>query len=303
MTTWLTAAIFALALSACSSGGSSGGESGDGDDASSFSLRITDAPFNDAVSVNVKFIAVHLKRASGDTVHHNLASPMSIDLSSLQGTTTAELVADWSVPPGDYQEIRLLVDDSNPMNNTIEFNGGLVFPLMIPSGGTSGLKLKGNFTLSMGRETTLIADIDLLQSIVMAGKSGKYILKPVVRLVDSSGSNHLRGTLDPALLAAPSCSDMDPTSHNAIYVYEGFTSDIEDIDQSGNAEDQPLTTASVELDPVSGDFVYEVGFLPAGKYTIAFTCNANLEDLDDDDDLSFFNVQNVEVLINDVLFL
>ena len=296
-------ASLALALAACSSGGSSGGDSGDDVDGSSFSLRLTDAPFNDAVGVNIMFTEVHLRPAAGNWVRHVLPAPQSIDLSSLQGMKTAELVVDLAVPAGEYREIRLLVDDGDPMNNTIELSGGLVFPLKIPSGSSSGIKIKGDFTLSAGRATTLIADIDLLQSIVMAGGSGNYLLKPVVRLVDSAGSNHVRGTIDPALLVAPSCSDADPLTHNAVYLYPGDADDIEDIDQSENDGDQPLTTAKVRLEPASGDFVYEIGFMPAGTYTIAFTCNAHLENLDEDDDLSFFGVRKVKVLANNVLFL
>jgi hypothetical protein len=72
--------------------------------------------------------------------------------------------------------------------------------LKIPSGGTSGLKIKGDFTVSNTRPTTLILDVDLRQSIKMAGPN--YIMTPVLRLVSADNFGHVRGEIDPALLTA-----------------------------------------------------------------------------------------------------
>ncbi len=302
----IAAALLALGLAGCG-GGSGGGSSGDGAEMGEFSLRLTDAPFNEAAVVKVTFKAVHLQPADDDDdwVRHVLPEPLSVDLMTLQGMAAAELVVDLPVPTGDYKEIRLLVDDSDPANNQIELNfvGGGPFPLDIPSGSSSGLKIEGDFTVGAERPTTLTADIDLLQSLVLVGP-GDYRLHPVIRLVENSGAGHLRGKTDVSKLdgSTTSCSDGDPTTHNAVYVYAGHDADVEDIDQSDKDDDQPLTTAMIKLDK-SGGYVYEVGFLPPGDYTLAFTCKADLENLDSDDDLSFFDIRDVTILVSNVLFL
>lgn len=305
LTTLLGAALLALGLAGCGSGGSSGGS--DGDEMGSLTLRLTDAPFNQAARVTVTFAAVHLKPADGgDWIRHVLPATQSIDLLTLQGMATADLVVDLAVPAGDYDEIRLLVDDSVPANNEIQMSSGSTHSLTIPSGSSSGLKIKGRFTVSAARPVTLVADIDLLQSVVMVTGPGDYHLRPVIRLIDNRSAGHLRGMVDVAKLdgTTTSCSDGDPSTHNAVYVYAGHDAVVEDIDLTNKDGDAPSTTTTIKLDPGSGNYYYEVAFLPAGDYTLAFTCKAEVEDLnDDDDDLSFFDIRNVTVLVSNVLFL
>ena len=51
-------------------------------------------------------------------------------------------------------------------------------------------------------------------------------------------------------------------------------------------------------------YLYEAGFLPDGDYTVAFTCNANLEDPETDgDNLRFFGSRNATVKVNNIVFL
>jgi hypothetical protein len=52
----------------------------------------------------------------------------------------------------------------------------------------------------------------------------------------------------------------------------------------GDADNDPFTTATVTQDG-AGAYTYEVNFLSVGKYTAAFTCQANddVSDMDDDD--------------------
>lgn len=297
----IAAILLVVGLAGCGGGG--GDSAGDG--MGEFSLRLTDAPITTAGSVWVTFSEVHLKPADGgDWVRHVLPMPKPVDLMTLQGMATADLAVNVRVPAGEYEEIRLLVDDSLPSKNEIVTSTG-TYSLTIPGGSSSGLKIKGNFTVGVERAATLVADIDLLQSLVMVAP-GDYQLRPVVRLVENASAGHLRGTVDASRLddSTTSCSDGDPGSYNAVYVYSGHDAQVEDIDQSAmDADDQPLTTTKIWLDPASGEYVYEVAYLPAGDYTLAFTCKADLEDLNVDDDLSFFDVRDVTVLVSDVLFL
>lgn len=51
-----------------------------------------------------------------------------------------------SVEPGTYKELRLVLID----NSTIQVDGQ-VFPIKVPSGSQSGLKLKGPFVIPAGK--------------------------------------------------------------------------------------------------------------------------------------------------------
>ncbi|HEV8079174.1 MAG TPA: DUF4382 domain-containing protein [Chitinophagaceae bacterium] len=84
------------------------------------------------------------------------------------------LLATGTVPTGMVKEIRLILGS----NNTVVV-GGVSYPLTIPSGSESGLKIKVNKELSATLET-LIVDFDAALSINL--ESGSYKLRPVLRI-------------------------------------------------------------------------------------------------------------------------
>ncbi|UCH40588.1 MAG: DUF4382 domain-containing protein [Gammaproteobacteria bacterium] len=293
----LTAALAACGTDSGSSGGSSGTSDGDG---SGFSLRLTDAPFDDAARVDITFTEVRLKKVSGGwvTIPVNAAN-QKINLAALQGTKSEALLSGEDVDADDYEELRLIVSTA-AMANTIELSSGGVVELKIP-GGSSGLKINGNFSISDMRPTSMVVDIDLRQSIIKAGPN--YIMRPVLRLIDGDNFGHVRGKVDSALLTAPSCSDAQVDTFNAVYVYVGHNVSPDDINQRSNLNVDPITTTNITYDTTTSEYMYEAAFLPLGDYTIAFTCNSDLDDLDADDNLQFFNIQNVTVQVNDTMFL
>ena len=291
----LAASVTACGTDSSSSGGSSG--SGEG-----FSLRLTDAVFQDAARVDITFREVRLRKASGGwiTIPTGKLSATVVNVAELQGTKTAELLTNVDVPPGEYTELRLIVDDAS-FSNTIELTAGGVHELMIPSGSTSGLKVKGTFNVSATIPTVVIVDLDLNQSIKMAGPN--YILSPVLRLINGNNFGHARGMVEASLLTLSSCSDGLADTFNAVYVFAGHGVTPDDINQSDDTDVDPVTTSKISWDATGSDFKYEAAFLPAGKYTIAFTCNADQDNLDGDDDLKFFGTQNITIKVNDTVFL
>jgi len=176
-----------------------------------------------------------------------------------------------------------------------------VFDLKIPSGGSSGLKIKGDFTVSSTRPTSLVVDVDLRQSIVVAGSN--FLMKPVLRLIKGDNFGHIRGLVNPTSLTAASCSDAQADTFNAIYVYAGHNVIPDDINQLSSANIGPVTTSKILWDTSMSKYMYEAAFLPAGDYTIAFTCNSDLDDLEADDNLKFFGIRNVTVQVNNTTFL
>lgn len=302
----MTALLLCGSLVACGTDSSSSNQTGNAvvsGNGPTFTLRVTDAPIDDAISVVLSFTEVRLRNTNGNWTTHTFNTPRSIDMLQLQGTKTADLLVDKPVEVGNYDEIRLLVDAA-PMANYVLDPGGMV-ELKIPSGSSSGLKIKGNFSVLDNRPASLVMDLDLRQSIKMAGNSGKYILKPVLRLVSDKDAGHIRGTVDPVSLGLmPACSDKDPNTYNAAYVYAGHNVTPDDIDQGSPQSLAPFATTSITYDNALMGYLYEAAFLPAGKYTLAFTCNADAEDLDKgNDDLKFFGIQNVTVMASNTLFL
>jgi hypothetical protein len=281
----------------------SGGTAPDPVDLARISLRLTDAPVEDIAKVVITLLSIEL---NSNTLEKSLSitfdTAKTVDLLSLQGLHTETLLSSLEIPAGDYHEIRLIIDDS-PLSTYIELSDGSIHDLKVPSGSESGLKIDGLWSIDADQTAAYTIDFDLLKSVVKAGASGKYLLKPVLRIVDDATTGHIRGTVDPALLSAASCSDSDPETHSVAYVYSGANVTPADVDLSIDSDVDPITTANIVMDSTTGDFIFEAAFLEAGDYTVAFTCNADLEDPESSEDLLFFGTQNATVLVNNILFL
>lgn len=95
------------------------------------------------------------------------------------------------VPAGEISQIRLLLGDDNYI-----MDGEQRIDLTTPSAQQSGLKLKIDKPLEAGISYDLVIDFDASKSIVKAGNSGNYILKPVLRVI-AEVSATIEGTVLP----------------------------------------------------------------------------------------------------------
>ena len=279
-----------------------GYDSSPGATKSSFTLRLTDAPVDDAAAVEMQFIEVRLRKNDGTWINFPFDQPKTIDLLKPQGILTSDLLVDIPLGVGHYDEIRLLVDDA-PMANHVELLDGSFAELDIPGGSTAGLKIKGDFIIGdfiifKAQPTSLVIDFDLRQSVKRNGNSGRYNFNPKLRLADEANAGHLLGIVAPELLSSTACSDNNVDTFNAVYVYEGHDVIPDDIDQSSSTGVDPITTTVIKYDRNKLIYKYEAAFLPEGDYTTAITCNSNLDDLDaGNDDLKFFSIRNVSVTV------
>ena len=271
-------------------------------DRPAFSLRLTDAPVDGVVAVVVRFTEVRIRNTDKEWTSYRFDSPVSIDLLQLQGSKTADLLVNMPLDNGEYDEIRLFVDEA-PMATYVDLGTAGVKQMEIKNGSKKGIKVSGNFSVSDSRKVSFVLDFDLRKSVKL--KKGEYELKPKLRLVEQFSAGHIRGTVDPAkLTAAAGCSDDDVDTFNAVYVFSGHGAKVRDIDLSKKKPKGPLSTTLIKYDASTGTYMYEAAFLPAGDYTVAYTCNADVEDLDKGkDDLRFFGVRNATVVLNNISFL
>lgn len=288
----LASAIAALA--ACGGGGgSSTGSSGTGDDTGSLSLSVTDAAVDSANKVVVEFSGVAIQPADGETIEFEFDEPKSIDLLTLQGSASESLLTDEEVPAGNYAWIRLDVNAEidGVTDSFLELSDGNMVELRVPSGSQTGLKLVSGFTVTAGGNLDFTIDFDLRKSVVMppADVIGGALLKPALRLVDNTSAGTITGSVDGELITEQ-CED-PATDTGAVYVFAGADATVTDV--SGNDETDPITTALVSGD--SGTFTYEAGFLSEGDYTLAYTCNAAIDDPEAEDSLTFVGTTNASV--------
>ncbi|MEO6538954.1 MAG: DUF4382 domain-containing protein [Ferruginibacter sp.] len=142
---------------------------------STVNIRMTDAPASfDKVNIDIREVRVNLTgdSASGWTTLNTKAG--IYDLLTLQNGKDT-LLATGQVTTGKLKQVRFVL---GPNNDVIV--GGVSFPLTIPSGSESGLKINVDKNLNATLET-LIIDFDAAASIRLE-VDGSYKLRPVLQV-------------------------------------------------------------------------------------------------------------------------
>jgi hypothetical protein len=159
-------AITALLITACSKNESS---------TTTLKVRLTDAPVNaDEVNVDIQQVRV---KFSEDSVNGWVDLSTQAGIYNLLGLQNGvdTLIAPGTLPVNVVKEIRFVLGT----NNSIKVLG-VNYPLTIPSGAESGLKIKVNKQLNASLDSLLI-DFDAALSIHQTG-TGVYQLKPVLKI-------------------------------------------------------------------------------------------------------------------------
>jgi len=180
-----------------------------GDNTGRLSLSLTDKPSHQytEVWVTIKDIYVHMESDPEDSWTKILDVNRTINLRTLADGVREELgIVD--LAPGHYTQMRLMIGSVNridpalPANYVLDVKEGPV-ELKIPSGVQSGVKLVQGFDINESSTTRLIFDFDIAASIVAAGNSGKYILRPTIHQIDDSQTRtNIMGTVKDAADAA-----------------------------------------------------------------------------------------------------
>lgn len=143
------------------------------DQTTTLRVRLTDAPTAlEEVNVDLKEVTVKLASDTSKWVSMQTV-PGIYNLLALQNGVDT-LISEATLPQGRVKEIRLVLG----ANNTIK-QSGQTYPLTIPSGSESGLKLKIDKKLDAALDS-LVIDFDAALSIKQ--EADGYKLRPVLKV-------------------------------------------------------------------------------------------------------------------------
>jgi hypothetical protein len=184
-TVFIGIAIFSLAFIQSCSNDKTG-------DTASVKLILVDAP-GDYLEVNVEIIDIQYNSSDSEEGWMSFTPesgyPINVDLTELIAGNSL-LLTDQIIPSGMLKQIRLVLSDNNTLR--IEGEDGLI-PLDTPSAQQSGLKLNLDTELDGGFSYTFILDWNVQESVVEAGNSDMYNLKPVIKVNAEVNSGSISG--------------------------------------------------------------------------------------------------------------
>lgn len=185
-----------------------------------------------------------------------------VDYMELVNGVTVLLADSVSLPVGDYEQMRLLLSDSNEI--VIQGN---TYNLTTPSAQQTGVKLNLNFTVDENQLIEIYVDFDIAKSIVSA--SSKYLLHPTFKafkqvisgtiagkVVDSL-NNPLENVMIDATSTEYSTSTLTDTDGNYLLV---LPADIYNITATADSLTADTSYSGIELNPLDNltDFDFKM---------------------------------------------
>ncbi|WP_291856393.1 DUF4382 domain-containing protein [Marinilabilia sp.] len=228
-------------------------------------LSITDAPIETdgitAVNIGVKDVQYHIKDNQWKSLEG--FEPDTFNLLELTGGES-ELLGQFELGAGNYTQLRFILDapegeQASAIANPgcyLEFEDGTIQPLFVPSGAQTGYKATGDFTVPVNGQVSVTADFDARKSVVKAGSSGKYILKPTIRLVVDNQAGSITGTV----------TNIPEGSGIVVYAYEN--GDYTEEDAAEPEEEAVRFPNAITNWTIDEEGSFKLAFLAPGTYDL-----------------------------------
>lgn len=236
-----------------------------GCDDGEISIRLTDAPADDMAAVVLAVRAVEIERNDGEIEQFDFEPAREIDFAELRDGRSLELMRA-TVEPGDFRQLRLRFQTTDgPQSPRAVTHGGAVFAIEFLEARASAAL---SFSVDEGQHQAITLDLDLRRSLLRDDNDlalGRLRLQPHMRAVLDRDAGQLRGSIHSSLLQQAGCTP-------GVYLYQGH--DVTPTRLSA----RPGPYATTQVNAVLDGAAYAFAMLPAGPYTLAYTCDALADD-------------------------
>ncbi len=209
------------------------------------------------------------------------ADSFQVDLLDYQGLNQLAVFEDLELARGSYSRLLISILDGDINLSFVQESDDSLKPIVVAGG---QLSLPGP-SLSAG-EQLFTVEFGLAQALQYQPGPDDYLLTTNgVRLIDDATAASLSGRVDSDLFdsVAPCDAKTDPETGNRIYLYSSGPApiaDLADVFTSSSSTSvpadkrAPYAVASMAQDVLTGGWQYSLGYIAAGNYTLAFSCDA-----------------------------
>jgi hypothetical protein len=208
-----------------------------------------------------------------------------LNLLQYQGLGQLLVITGLELKSASYAELRLTILDGDINRSYVQESDDEMKQLNVAGG---VLVLPGP-SVAAGEQQFTVA-FSLAQALLYRQPTDDYLLTTEgIRVMNNATAASVSGRVDSSLFdtVAPCNAKPDPEAGNRIYLYRDRSlppEDLADVFTSGSTSEvpaaarAPYAVAAVNEDPLTGSLQYALGFLAAGDYTLAFSCNAAEDD-------------------------
>jgi len=238
-------------------------------------LSITDAPVDKSDVAGVWLTITEIQYHMNDNewmTFEEFEGPQEFNILELTNGESA-LLGSFEMEAGTYTQLRFILEapdfgGPNPTNPGcyIEFNDESTEPLFVPSGHQSGWKAVGQFKVPSNGDVSVTADFDARKSVIHVTGSGRYILKPTIRLIVDNQAGQIAGGV----------SNIPEGTDIVVYAYEDGAYTSEEAEDPVD-ENTPRFPNAVTSSMVCESDSYHLAYLMPGTYDLVVTSSIDGE--------------------------
>jgi len=270
---WLAPLVVAFGLSGC-------------DGTVGVDLTVSGADVFDVASLPVD--GIEFRNISGGTTQLRFSNSRKLNLLNARDGQSIGLVTDDSLPQNTYDGVRLILSGSDVADDArFQRINGESAPVTLGTSSFAPIDLR----VRQDENYTVLLTLELPFSVSTVRVAGDQLFRQSLRAVESDQAASVSGTIDASLAEADGCSDDD--GGRAVYAFPEQTEVLNDFDTSSGSVFQPV--AATDVKHSGSGYRYELRGLTAGKYVLALTCQANLDNPLAPDGLSFVEPAQISV--------
>ncbi len=253
----------------------------------SLDVNFASSTFGDADEVRLALDGVDVLDEGSSEFELGSDADDVVDALDYTGGDTLELVKSGPLDEGRYTGIRLRFADSG---SALYTSDGGVYPIDITS----------NYTYA-DMDVELDQDESDTRTIVFEPRfslrpsttaDGHYSMTPVIRVVHPDRAGSISGTVDDDLVRSDTCR-ADRTVGTGVAVYAFTGANVTPQDYVSGEGGSPVAAADVQVSDDGDSFYYDFPLMAAGSYTLALTCNADVENPSTNDGFVFLTQASV----------